>query len=63
MKRSSVGRLVRRRERKLSGIGALTILFFVALIVSATLYGVAVNSHIDDVWQKHLEWLRQQNGR
>ena len=65
MKRISFGRLLRRRNRKLSvnRIGLLAILSFVTLIVLATLYGLAVNDHVDNVLQEHLEWLQQQNRR
>lgn len=65
MKKSVFGKVRGRRGKAPASqrIGILAVCFFIGLTVIALLYALAVNDHLENVWQEHLDWLHQQDGR
>ena len=53
---------VRRIGRKRSRVRVRLIVYavFVLLVLAASLAGLAVNKHIEQVWEEHLRWLESQ---
>jgi len=54
----SVRRIGRKRSRVRVRLAVYAI--FILLVLAATLAGLAVNKHIEAVWEAHLRWLESQ---
>jgi len=52
----------RRMEARRSRVRVRWIVYgvFIALVLTASLAGLAVNRHVEQVWESHLRWLEGQ---
>jgi len=62
MARGKAPVFARRVGRRQSRVRVRWIVFavFAALVLAASLAGLAVNKHVEQVWESHLRWLQAQ---
>ena len=54
-------RRVGGRKRHRVRVRVIVYVVFAALTLTACLFGVAVNRHIEQVWEAHWRWLEMQH--
>jgi hypothetical protein len=54
-------RRVDRRKHRRIRVRVIVYGTFLALTLAACLLGLATNSHIEQVWEAHLQWLEAQH--
>jgi hypothetical protein len=53
-------RRVGRRKRRRIRVRVIVYVAFIAVTLAAALAGLAVNHHIEQVWEAHWRWLENQ---